>query len=529
MAPAEDPRICRFCLEPEAEPPPAPAVESNDEADEIIAPCRCEGSSKWVHTRCLQRWQCEIHDARARICQVCQSHFSLQPSATRPSILRTTSTNPHYDRAAVGMLPPGRANALLDLMRAGNLILQSPAQAQRSDTMASHLGNASDPMTAIVQAILRSRSEHWLRGVYLILHREPDRASDGTDIVVAVNVTRPAPQPLPREAALFAERGVPSRLLCGGPCGVETPLCIVSVWLATEGGEFPRPPTGVFQVSAGDPVPRDQTPLPPPTMPSLSAAATESPGGSPRSALSGSDMSLDSEGATQPPEIQPVGGHGRTDPSPAAPEDAAASGAQDPHQFQVAATLSDANGQLCACVVAAPREGPPSAEAAADRAGEEGDAMGDDFVLVTMEPPDSQAATDIGAASEGGESAGLLSERSDATEPAPWAEWPQQPAVYVGEVGVVAPWLQDVLLAEVEGRRRYHVEAHWVSGYAVWSSQQLLAEMARGSWGLCAANLQSVLSGRRDLWETLWRDNHPTLAAYDPPPTFSVPPPGFIP
>lgn len=46
----------------------------------------------------------------------------------------------------------------------------------------------------------------------------------------------------------------------------------------------------------------------------------------------------------------------------------------------------------CACVVAAPREGPPSAEAAADRAGEEGDAMGDDFVLVTMEPPDSQAA-----------------------------------------------------------------------------------------------------------------------------------------
>lgn len=33
-----------------------------------------------------------------------------------------TSTNPHYDRAAVGMLPPGRADALLDLMQAGHTI-----------------------------------------------------------------------------------------------------------------------------------------------------------------------------------------------------------------------------------------------------------------------------------------------------------------------------------------------------------------------------------------------------------------------
>lgn len=39
------------------------------------------------------------------------------------------------------------------------------------------------------------------RGVFLIVHREPQRALDQTDIIVAVNVTRHVPDPPTSEAA----------------------------------------------------------------------------------------------------------------------------------------------------------------------------------------------------------------------------------------------------------------------------------------------------------------------------------------
>lgn len=48
-------------------------------------------------------------------------------------------------------------------------------------------------------------------------------------------------------------------------------------------------------------------------------------------------------------------------------------------------------------------------------------------------------------------------------------------AVYAGEVGAVLPWLA----ALEEGPARYEVDALWVTGYAVWSSQ---APPRRGLW-----------------------------------------------
>lgn len=46
--PSDDFRMCRICLESDA-----PAD------DPLIAPCRCAGSMKWVHRKCLNEWRAQ--------------------------------------------------------------------------------------------------------------------------------------------------------------------------------------------------------------------------------------------------------------------------------------------------------------------------------------------------------------------------------------------------------------------------------------------------------------------------------------
>eukprot|EP00667_Euglena_gracilis_P012996 EG_transcript_13368 len=382
----EEARTCRFCLEP-GPPDPGAGEAGEGEEDAVIAPCRCEGSSKWVHVRCLQRWQCEVYDARARVCQVCRAPFSLQPSASRPSILRTTPTNTNYDRSAAQALCPTRVAALLALMQPGHVIVQTPTQAERARLELASPRVAPDTLLDVLQAVLRSRLQHWHRGVFLIVHREPQRALDQTDIIVAVNVTRHVPDPPTSEAASLAARpAVRTRFLNGGPCGTDRPLCVLALQLvdATSDPAFPAPPTNVFRLGA-DP------------SPNAPAARTRQTG----------------DGAVPPPASHPAA----AEPDP----------------------------------------------------GMEGAAA----------PPDGAA---------------------------------RPLAVYAGEVGAVLPWLA----ALEEGPARYEVDALWVTGYAVWSTQQLLCEVARGSWGLCAADPRAVLPGRPGLWDALWRAGAPLTAGLTP-------------
>ncbi|KAF4652233.1 hypothetical protein FOL47_011193 [Perkinsus chesapeaki] len=68
--------MCRICFSP-----------GENKGNELIAPCMCKGSQKWVHVSCLRRWQRtmqglfpeDIGNERARKCAVCQSRFSLAP------------------------------------------------------------------------------------------------------------------------------------------------------------------------------------------------------------------------------------------------------------------------------------------------------------------------------------------------------------------------------------------------------------------------------------------------------------------
>ncbi|WIA21204.1 hypothetical protein OEZ85_000452 [Tetradesmus obliquus] len=66
---------CRICFE-DAKP------------SELISPCKCKGTLKWVHQGCLHRWQANVarlggkRDERATVCGVCRSAYtSLPPQA----------------------------------------------------------------------------------------------------------------------------------------------------------------------------------------------------------------------------------------------------------------------------------------------------------------------------------------------------------------------------------------------------------------------------------------------------------------
>lgn len=73
-----DDRTCRFCFD-------GPA------AGELLAPCRCTGTIRWVHSHCLKRWQrglvasisvrleSSTPESRQRVCNVCNATFNVAP------------------------------------------------------------------------------------------------------------------------------------------------------------------------------------------------------------------------------------------------------------------------------------------------------------------------------------------------------------------------------------------------------------------------------------------------------------------
>ena len=65
---------CRICLEP-------------GEREELIAPCSCRGTSKYVHPECLHTWR-YLHPARASQCTTCGASFLIRlDPETSPSYL----------------------------------------------------------------------------------------------------------------------------------------------------------------------------------------------------------------------------------------------------------------------------------------------------------------------------------------------------------------------------------------------------------------------------------------------------------
>lgn len=167
---AEEDRMCRYCLGPS---------DADEPDDPLISPCRCKGGQEWCHLSCLKRWQRSVlvtqpthpafyeRDERQFICNVCNSHFAVDPPSR--SEMMASFTGPE----------------LAALLEVGCLIVceektsRYMAEAVRFN---SHISSVNE-------------MKHWIEGVYLITSIEADAASDGEDTIVAINVSRRLPGP----------------------------------------------------------------------------------------------------------------------------------------------------------------------------------------------------------------------------------------------------------------------------------------------------------------------------------------------
>lgn len=157
---------CRFCLED------APVAS-------LVAPCRCTGTSKFVHESCLRMWQEQLggaEDERALVCQSCRVPFNLAPQVVsrgsqhgrRPMagpIFENITTNPHFQRHSGGILTNSLQQRIRNGMRPGCLVLRSPG--------------APEPII---------RAEHWQDSAFLIGGVWPGVGHAASDALVGVNL-----------------------------------------------------------------------------------------------------------------------------------------------------------------------------------------------------------------------------------------------------------------------------------------------------------------------------------------------------
>jgi len=137
---SEEEEICRYCFE-------------GREDGELISPCKCQGGQKYVHLKCLRRWQRMVlvsqpthpamqrDDIRHHKCNVCTSEFSCPPP-TRHELMQSF-TGPEIA-------------ALID----DGCIIAS------GHPFSDELRRQIERMPAHMRGL--SSYDHWIGGVYLI-------------------------------------------------------------------------------------------------------------------------------------------------------------------------------------------------------------------------------------------------------------------------------------------------------------------------------------------------------------------------
>jgi len=58
--------VCRICH-----------VSNSSPEDELISPCRCKGTAKFVHRECLNDWR-RVKRRRSYQCEICEAHYRVK-------------------------------------------------------------------------------------------------------------------------------------------------------------------------------------------------------------------------------------------------------------------------------------------------------------------------------------------------------------------------------------------------------------------------------------------------------------------
>eukprot|EP00930_Biecheleria_cincta_P073433 TRINITY_DN6072_c0_g1_i1.p1 TRINITY_DN6072_c0_g1~~TRINITY_DN6072_c0_g1_i1.p1 ORF type:complete len:611 (-),score=103.93 TRINITY_DN6072_c0_g1_i1:52-1848(-) len=150
LADQDEERLCRYCFE-------------GPEVDELISPCRCAGGQKYVHLKCLRRWQRAVlvsqpthpdfydSDTRQRICNVCNTQFSCAPP-TRAELL-ASFTGPEL--AA---------------------LIEERCFIGSAESFSQELERQLSPFPASVREGIASLN--WVRGLFLIVKVVQDRSRE---------------------------------------------------------------------------------------------------------------------------------------------------------------------------------------------------------------------------------------------------------------------------------------------------------------------------------------------------------------
>lgn len=118
---AQELRQCRFCLE----------IDGSD----MVSPCACSGSSKYVHEACLRRWRCGNLPRARKMCHVCAQPWSTPaPPRVQELFVRSVRTAQQYTPPADEQrLSSQLEGQLRQLIVVGSLIVQTQSRADLFD------------------------------------------------------------------------------------------------------------------------------------------------------------------------------------------------------------------------------------------------------------------------------------------------------------------------------------------------------------------------------------------------------------
>jgi len=184
----------------------------------LIAPCKCTGSQKWVHEKCLRKWQriCQVRKSThpwfqeqsdtEEVCNVCATKFDLKPQ--------------DYDQLVRGLT----GEQIVSRVREGFLIVRTQESSERSRLMLQANGHIP---------LIQQNLTPWIAGVYLISGISMSESTRGDDLICAVNLAKELHTVPPRYEghvrSIVGKKRVVIKHMDSGPCnGLHSVGCLKS-------------------------------------------------------------------------------------------------------------------------------------------------------------------------------------------------------------------------------------------------------------------------------------------------------------
>mmetsp|Transcript_154016 Transcript_154016/g.295359 ORF Transcript_154016/g.295359 Transcript_154016/m.295359 type:complete len:430 (+) Transcript_154016:93-1382(+) len=207
-----DEPTCRICF-----------TSGGTEGQQLVSPCKCEGSQKWVHLSCLRRWQRSVQldlpnhpedtqrEHRHRICNVCRAEFDIPPQDRTSMMSDLACIRP--EEIAPGMVLVTKSTAAESAARGAQLNL-------------------------VLRAYIETKAAHFREAVYMLTEIHAGDGTDGSDAVIGVNLSRTLEtfdvsklEDVADQATInaYKPKGVQVRWMNGGPVKPKTVTAVMCV------------------------------------------------------------------------------------------------------------------------------------------------------------------------------------------------------------------------------------------------------------------------------------------------------------